>query len=225
MMSSDQSKAIAAENKKSARYSVGEEIANTVTHAVGAGLSVAALVVLMLQGNTLGDGWRMLGFSVFGASLCALYLASTIYHAVTDEKLKGIFRMLDHSSIFLLIAGTYTPVLLIAMRGPWGWTLLALIWTMAAGGLMYELFFLGRYKWISLAIYAGMGWLAIVAIKPMLVMLPDGLLLWIVLGGVAYTAGIIFYVWKKLPYHHAIWHVFVLGGSSLHFTGMLLHLT
>ena len=225
MMPSNQFKVTASECGKAVRYSAGEEIANTVTHAIGAGLSIIAVVALLLHGKAFNDGWRMAGFSVFGASLCALYLASTIYHAVTDEKLKGYCRMIDHSSIFLLIAGTYTPVLLIAMRGPWGWTLLALIWTMAAGGLVYELFFLGRHKWISLAIYAGMGWLAIIAIRPMLVMLPDGLLQWIVLGGLAYTAGIGFYVWHNLPYHHAIWHLFVLGGSSLHFTGMLLHLT
>lgn len=205
-------------------YTPGEELANTITHGIGAGFSLIALITLILSSSKSGDVWRMAGFTVYGASLFALYMASTLYHAVRGEKLKKYFRMLDHSSIFLLIAGTYTPVLLIAMRGTWGWTLFGLIWGMAAGGLIYELIFLGRYKWISLAIYGSMGWLAIIAIKPMLAILPAGLLSWILFGGLLYTGGIVFYVWKKIPYHHAIWHLFVMGGSSLHFAGMMLYL-
>ncbi|MFO8111217.1 MAG: hemolysin III family protein [Desulfosalsimonadaceae bacterium] len=209
----------------SRRYTTGEEIANTVTHGIGALLSVAALVTLLLLARENGDLWRIAGFTIYGISLFTLYLASSLYHAVTGEKLKKIFRMLDHSSIYLLIAGTYTPILLIAMRGTWGWTLFVLIWTMAAAGLVYKFIFLDRSEWVSLAIYIAMGWLAIIAIKPMLAMLPAGLLLWIVFGGLLYTGGIVFYVWKRIPFNHAIWHLFVLGGSTLHFVGILLYLT
>lgn len=206
------------------RYTFGEEIANSVTHGIGAALSIAAIIALLACCRQNSDIWRVLGFSIYGISLFALYMASTLYHAVTGDRLKKLFRMLDHSTIFLLIAGTYTPVLLIAMRGAWGWSLFVLIWTMAVAGLIYELFFIDRYKWISLSIYAVMGWLAIIAIKPMMAMLPEGLLQWIIMGGLLYTGGIIFYIWRKLPYHHAIWHLFVLGGSTFHFVGMLLHL-
>lgn len=209
----------------SRRYTTGEEIANTVTHGIGALLSVAALITLLLLARENGDLWRIAGFTIYGISLFILYMSSSLYHAVTGEKLKKIFRLLDHSSIYLLIAGTYTPILLIAMRGTWGWALFVLIWTMAAAGLVYKFVFLDRSEWVSLAIYIAMGWLAIIAIKPMLTMLPAGLLLWIVFGGLLYTGGIVFYVWKRIPFNHAIWHLFVLGGSTLHFVGILLHLT
>lgn len=210
---------------QSKRYTNCEEIANSITHGIGALLSIAALIALLLHTSGYGDSWQMASFTIYGVSLFTLYLASCLYHSVRGEKLKKIFRHFDHSAIFLLIAGTYTPVLLIAMRGPWGWTLFAMIWIMAVAGLIYELICLGRYKWISLAIYIAMGWLAIIAIKPMMVMLPDGLLHWIVFGGLLYTGGIVFYVWKRLPFNHAIWHLFVLGGSTLHFVGIWLHLT
>ena len=206
------------------RYTQGEEIANSITHGLGALLSIAALVTLLYLALENGDPWRLVGFTVYGVSLFMLYLASFLYHAVTHERLKKIFRMLDHSSIFLLIAGTYTPVLLVGMRGPLGWTLLATIWTMAMVGLVYELAFLGRYKWVSLAIYTIMGWTAIFAIKPMIAMLPGGLLYCIFIGGLFYTGGIGFYAWRKLPFNHAIWHLFVLGGSTLHFVGIIIYL-
>lgn len=206
------------------RCTTAEEIANTVTHGIGAFLSIAALITLLLLALAHGDPWRITGFTIYGASLIALYTASSLYHAATNEKIKKLFRTLDHSAIYLLIAGTYTPILLIAMRGPLGWTLFGMIWTMAAAGLIFKLFFTGRWEWVSLAVYIAMGWLAIVAVKPMLSLLPHGLLLWIVLGGLFYTGGIVFYVWRRLPFNHAIWHLFVLGGSALHFTGILLYL-
>lgn len=206
------------------RYSTGEEIANAVTHGIGAFLSVAALVILLVLARENGDAWRTTGFTIYGVSLITLYMSSSLYHAVTGERLKKIFRMLDHSSIYLLIAGTYTPVLLIGMRGAWGWALFGMIWTMAAAGLVYKLAFLDRSERVSLAIYVTMGWLAIIAIKPMLAMLPDGLLLWILFGGLLYTGGIVFYACKRIPFNHAIWHLFVLGGSAVHFVGILLHL-
>ncbi len=206
------------------RYSMGEEIANSITHGLGAALSIAAMSILIFIASQYGDPWRIVSFSVYGATLFILYLASTLYHAFTHEKTKRFFRIMDHSSIFLLIAGTYTPITLIAMRGGWGWTLFFLIWFMAVAGLFFELLFMDKYHYITVGIYIVMGWLAVIAIKPMLTLLPDGMIKWIVLGGLFYTLGIIFYIWKKMPYHHAVWHVFVLAGSAMHFFGFLFHL-
>jgi len=205
-------------------YSIGEEIANSVTHGIGAALSIAAMAILISIASQYHDTWRIVSFSIYGCSLFFLYLASTLYHAFTHEKTKRFFRLMDHSSIFLLIAGTYTPPTLIAMRGPWGWTLFGLIWAMAIGGLIFEIIYIGRYKFITLGIYVIMGWLAIIAIKPMIEMLPSGMMKWIILGGLFYTLGIIFYIWNKMPYNHAIWHLFVLAGSAMHFFGILFYL-
>jgi len=206
------------------RYTLGEEIANSITHGIGAALSVAALVLLIVYATQHRDAWRIVSFSIYGTSLFALYLASTLYHAFTHEKTKHFFRLMDHSCIFLLIAGTYTPPTLIVMRGSWGWTLFTIIWAMAVGGLIFESMNIGKYKIISVIIYMTMGWLAIIAIKPMLETLPPGMFKWFLTGGLFYTAGIIFFAWKKLPYNHAIWHLFVLGGSITHFFGILLYL-
>ncbi len=211
--------------KPKMHYTVSEEIANAATHGIGVALGIIALIVLITYGGNYRDTWRVVCFSIYGASLILLYLASTLYHASSNERIKHFFRMMDHSFIFVLIAGTYTPVTLIAMRGAWGWTLFCLIWIMAASGLIYELLYLGRHKAVSLSIYASMGWLAIIAIKPMLDLLPAGLLAWIFIGGLLYSLGIVFYVWKKLPYNHAIWHLFVLGGSTAHFFAVLLYLS
>lgn len=212
------------ENTLSRRYSLGEEIANSITHGVGAALSIAAMVILIFIASQYRDAWRIVSFTIYGSSLFILYLASTLYHAFTHEKTKQFFRLMDHSSIFLLIAGTYTPPTLIAMRGSWGWTLFCLIWAMAVGGLIFEIIYIGKYKFITVSIYVIMGWLAVVAIKPMIETLPDGMMKWIVLGGLFYTLGIIFYLWKKMPYNHAVWHLFVLAGSAMHFFGMLFYL-
>jgi len=206
------------------RYSLGEEIAHSITHGIGAALSVAAMVLLIVFASQQRDVWRIVSFSVYGSTLFILYLASTLYHAFTNDKVKTFFRLMDHSSIFLLIAGTYTPITLIAMRGPWGWTLFGLIWTMAVFGIIFETIYIGKHGIISVGIYIAMGWLVIIAIKPMLEMLPDGMLKWLVIGGLLYTFGIIFYAWEKIPYHHAIWHLFVLGGSIAHFFGILFYL-
>ena len=207
-----------------ARYSLGEEIANSITHGIGAALSIAALVLLVVFASQHKDVWRIVSFSIYGISLIVLYLASTLYHAFTNEKVKRFFRVMDHSCIFLLIAGTYTPPTLIAMRGSWGWTLFTLIWAMAVGGLIFETMNLDKYKFISVIIYMTMGWLALFAIKPMLESLPPGLFQWFIIGGLFYTSGIIFYACKRIPYNHAIWHLFVLGGSITHFCGILLYL-
>jgi hemolysin III len=207
------------------QYTPTEEIFHGITHGIGAALSIAGLVILVVLAAQMGDAWRIVSFSIYGGSLTLLYLASTLYHSFQDERLKQFFRHFDHLSIFLLIAGTYTPVTLISLRGAWGWTLFALIWGFAVSGIVYELLFLGRYKWITMSIYLGMGWLAVVAIKPMLTMVPRGLFWWLLAGGLCYTGGVFFYARKKMRYHHVLWHLFVLFGSACHFLGFFFYLT
>jgi len=209
----------------SRQQSLGEEIANSITHGIGAALSIVALVLLVVFASKYGDIWRIVSFSIYGATLFSLYLASTLYHSFTNRRAKRFFRILDHSSIYLLIAGTYTPVTLVSMRGPWGWTLFGLIWAMAVGGIIAKIFLIGKYKTVSVFLYVAMGWLIIIAFKPMLQMVPKGLIIWLFIGGACYTLGLIFYACKRVPYFHFIWHLFVLGGSISHFFGMLLYLT
>jgi hemolysin III len=204
--------------------SVPEEIASSVSHGVGAALSVAALALLVVFAATRGDAWRVVGLSIFGSTLFILYLASTLYHAVRGARAKRLLRVLDHAAIFLLIAGTYTPVLLAYMRGPWGWTLFGLIWGMAIIGVLCKVLLMDRVNWAHLLLYIAMGWLVLIALKPTLRSVPPQLVLWLLLGGLCYTLGVIFYVWKRLPYQHAIWHLFVLAGSICHFFGLLFHL-
>jgi hemolysin III len=213
------------ETKPHRPQSLGEEIANSVTHGIGAALSVAALVILVVFASLYGDAWRVVSFSVYGATLFLLYLASTLYHSFTNPRVKHFFHILDHSSIYLLIAGTYTPVTLVSMRGPWGWTLFGLIWFMAIAGIVTKIFLIGKLRIISVLFYIAMGWLILIAFKPMLRMVPKGLIVWLLIGGLCYTFGVVFYAFKKIAYFHFIWHLFVLGGSISHFFGMLFHLT
>lgn len=207
------------------QQSLGEEIANSITHGIGAALSIVALVLLVVFASQYGDTWRVVSLSIYGLTLFMLYLASTLYHSFTNRRAKRFFRILDHSSIYLLIAGTYTPVTLVPMRGPWGWVIFGLIWAIAIGGITAKIFLIGKYKFVSVLIYLAMGWLVIIAFKPLLQMVPKGLIIWLLIGGTSYTLGIIFYACKKVPYFHFIWHLFVLGGSISHFFGMLLYLT
>ncbi|MDP8207277.1 MAG: hemolysin III family protein [Candidatus Electryonea clarkiae] len=204
--------------------SAGEEIANSVTHGIGAALSVAALVLLVVFASIRGDAWRVVSFSVYGSALICLYLASTLYHAFRNERVKRFFKLMDHSSIYLLIAGTYTPITLTVMRGPWGWTLFGIIWGLAVAGVIFKLIFIGRFRIISVIIYIAMSWLIIIAFKPMVSMVPAGMITWLFIGGACYMLGVVFYVWRIFPYHHAIWHLFVLGGSISHFFGILFHI-
>lgn len=198
-------------------YTAWEEVAHSLTHGVGAALSVAALIVMVSWAIAYGDVWHVVAAIVYGASLIILYTASTLYHAFPWPKLKGYFQQLDHAAIFLLIAGTYTPFALINLRGPWGWGLLGVAWGIALIGIIIELFVDSAPKWLSLTLYLGLGWMALIVIKPMLDnVAPIGLLL-LLAGGLAYTLGVVFYVWKSLPFHHAIWHLFVLAGSIFHF--------
>ena len=204
-------------------YTVGEEIANSVTHGIGAALSVAGLTLLVVLAAIYGDVWRVVSFSIYGSSLVLLYLASTLYHSIQAPKVKRILRIFDHSAIYLLIAGTYTPFTLVSMRGPWGWTMFSVVWGLALLGIAFKTVFIGRYeKWATVA-YVLMGWLVVIAFKEMLVTIPPGGIVWLVIGGVVYTLGVLFYAWQKLPYNHAIWHLFVLGGSICHFFAILFH--
>lgn len=202
--------------------SLGEEIANSITHGIGAGLSLAGLVVLVVIASLKGDPWKIVSYSIYGTTLFSLYLLSTLYHGFIHPKVKNVFRVLDHSAIYLLIAGTYTPFTLTSMRGPWGWTLFGLIWAMAIFGIIYKVTYFQKYRKVGVIFYILMGWLIIIAIKPLLQMVPTFILILLAIGGVLYTLGIIFYSWKNLPFHHMIWHLFVMGGSISHFFGILL---
>lgn len=198
-------------------YSAMEEVAHALTHGIGAALSIGGLVIMLLWSVTYGDAWHVVAASIYGASLILLYTASTLYHAFPWPRIKYFFQQLDHAAIFVLIAGTYTPFALINLRGAWGWTLLGVAWGIAIFGVIFELAVKERKKVISLSLYLGMGWMALIAIKPMLENVDTSGLLLLLAGGLCYTVGVIFYVWKSLPYHHAIWHLFVLAGSIFHF--------
>ena len=204
---------------------LGEEITNSITHSIGIGLSIAALVILLVLASRRGDVWRIVSFSIYGASLILLYISSTLYHSFVNPKIKKIFRIIDHSAIYLLIAGTYTPVTLTLMRGAWGWTLFGLAWGMAIGGIIITALLLDKLKSLLVLSYVAMGLLVVIALKPMMQMVPRGMIIWLFIGGACYLLGIIFYLWKRLPYHHPIWHIFVLGGSISHFLGILFYLT
>jgi hemolysin III len=197
--------------------SPGEELANTLTHGLGLVLSVAGLATLVTAASGRGDAWSITATAIFGTTLVLLYTASTLYHSFRDERWKRLLRKFDHAAIFLLIAGTYTPFLLVNLRGPWGWSLFGVIWGLAVAGVAVKFWFTGRFRILSTLLYLGMGWLVVIALRPMLqAVTPAGL--WLLLaGGLAYTVGTVFYAWKRLPYHHAIWHLFVLGGSGCHY--------
>src|SRR5713101_1561359 len=199
----------------------GEEIANSISHGIGLALAIAATPILIGSAVRGGSVWNMVGASVFASGMLCLYFASTLYHALTHDKAKRFFRVLDHGAIFLLIAGTYTPFTLGVMRGPWGWTLLGLIWAMAAAGLTMKAVAGTRYRWLSMVLYLSMGWLVLIAAKPVLLRVPLPGILWLVAGGVAYTAGVAFYGAHRLRYHHFIWHLFVLAGTTCHFFAVL----
>ena len=205
-------------------YSLGEEIANSVTHGVGAALSVAGLILLVVLSANDGDVWRVVSFSVYGSTLVILYLASTLYHSFQNPRVKRVFRVFDHASIYLLIAGSYTPVLLVSMRGAWGWSLFGVVWGLALLGVAFKVIFIGRYEVLATAAFVLMCWLVVIAFKEMIVRVPPGGIALLIAGGLVYTLGVIFYAWEKLPFNHAIWHLFVLGGSICHFFAVLFYI-
>ncbi len=202
-------------------YSLGEEVAHAVTHGLGLLLSLAGLAILVAASSKTGDVWHLVGCSIFGTTLVLLYAASTLYHATPGSRAKGVFQRFDHAAIFLLIAGTYTPFTLVSLRGGWGWTLLALVWTLAILGIVLQVTVPSWARRFSVLLYLAMGWLGVVAVEPLARSVhPDGLAL-LILGGVTYTLGVIFYAWRRLPYNHAVWHIFVMAGSACHFSCVL----
>ncbi len=202
---------------------MAEEIANSITHGIGMVLAIAALGILTAFASIYGNVWHIVSVSIYATTLVLLYTASTLYHSIQKPRVKSILQVLDHSAIYLLIAGTYTPFTLVSLRGPWGWWLFGVIWGLAALGLVFQLSMLKRWQALSLGLYIGMGWVVVVAIKPLIVSVATGGIVFLVLGGLAYTTGILFYCWKTLKYHHAIWHLFVLAGSILHFFSILFY--
>lgn len=204
-------------------YTTGEEIANSVTHGIGVVLAIAGLGVLTAFASRFGNAWHIASVSVYGATLILLYTASTLYHGIPLPRAKAVLQVLDHVAIFLLIAGTYTPFTLVNLRGPWGWSLFGGIWSLAILGLFFEITPLRRYRRISLLLYLGMGWAVVAAIRPMIQSVAPGGLLLLLAGGLSYTFGVGFYVWRGLRYHHAVWHLFVLGGSICHFLAILFY--
>lgn len=204
-------------------YTTGEEIANSVTHGIGVVLAIAGLGVLTTFATRFGDAWHVASVSVYGATLILLYTASTLYHGIPLPRAKAVLQVLDHVAIFLLIAGTYTPFTLVNLRGAWGWTLFGGIWSLAILGVFLEITPLRRFRRVSLLLYLGMGWAVVAAIRPMLQSVAPGGLLLLLAGGLSYTLGVGFYVWRGLRYHHAVWHLFVLGGSVCHFLAILFY--
>lgn len=200
---------------------VREEIVNALTHGLGATAALAGGAVLITLAAVHGDGWQLVGAIVFGVSLLLLYLASTLYHAIQHPTAKGRLKVFDHCAIYVLIAGTYTPFTLIGLRGPWGWGLFIAIWSLALAGVVFKLFFTGRFKRLSTLIYIAMGWLVVVAIKPLLATLDAWTFGWLLAGGLFYTLGTIFYHRPALPYSHAIWHLFVIAGSVCHYVAVM----
>ncbi|HNT73916.1 MAG TPA: hemolysin III family protein [Anaerolineae bacterium] len=205
-------------------YSIGEEIMNGVTHGIGAGLSVAGLTLLVVLAVLYGNVTQVVSFSIYGGSLIVLYLASTLYHSIQQPQAKRVLKVIDHAAIFLLIAGTYTPFLLLGVQGAWGWTFLIIIWGLAILGVSLKLLFMHRQQKASVLMYILMGWLSVLILKSLLDNIPVGGLIWLAAGGAAYTIGVIFYAMKKVPYMHGIWHLFVLAGSLCHYFAVLLYL-
>jgi hemolysin III len=203
------------------RPTLGEEIANSISHGIGLVLAIIATPILVIGAVRYGSLWNTVGVSVFAASMITLYLASTLYHALTHEGAKRVFRMMDHSAIFLLIAGTYTPFTLGVLRGPWGWTLFGIIWTLAALGLTMKIFLRARYVWLSVILYLVMGWLVVIAAPTVIQRMPLSGLAWIAAGGIAYTTGVVFYAAHRVRYAHFAWHLFVIAGTVCHFFAVL----
>jgi hemolysin III len=202
-------------------YTLGEEILHGLTHGVGAVLSLAALVALVFLALRVGTVWHIVSFPVFGVTLLAVFLASTLYHGVQRPRLRPILRKVDHACIYLLIAGTYTPFVLVTMRSTLGLSMLALVWALAISGIVYKAFFIDRHVVISTLVYVAMGWMSVFAWRQMTVSIPQPSLLFLMIGGAFYTIGVIFYALTRIRFTHAIWHFFILGGGACHFIAVL----
>jgi hemolysin III len=202
-------------------YSFREEVANSISHGLGLVLALVALPILVLAAIEIGNVRFLIGVSVFGGTMVLLYLASTLYHSISHEAAKQLFRIFDHTAIFLLIAGSYTPFSLGVLHGPWGWSMLAIVWTLAIIGITLKIRKRTRHSRISIVLYVIMGWLAVVAVKPMVMLIPVPGILLIFAGGLAYTGGLAFFGAQRIRYNHFIWHLFVLAGTTCHFFAVL----
>ena len=198
-----------------------EEITNAATHGLGAVLAIGGTVALIVHAASSSDPWRIVSFTVFGATMILLYAASAVYHAMPPGRAKTTFKMIDHLAIFVLIAGTYTPFTLVPLRGPVGWTVFGVIWGMAVAGIVLKIFTIGKYRKLSTLVYIVMGWTVIGAVRPLVQSVPRETLVWLAAGGLSYTFGTVFYLSKRLPYAHAVWHLFVLGGTVSHFIAVM----
>jgi hemolysin III len=201
--------------------SFAEEVANSISHGLGLLLAIVAVPILVLAAIKAGSAHFIVGVSVFGGTMITLYLASTLYHSLTHDAAKRLFRLFDHSAIFLLIAGTYTPFSLGVLRGPWGWSLLAIVWSLAIIGITLKIRKRTRHSRISIVLYVIMGWLAIVAVKPIVMLIPIPGIILILAGGLAYTGGLAFFAAQRIRYNHFIWHLFVIAGTTCHFFAVL----
>ncbi|MDR6123879.1 hemolysin III [Bacillus sp. SLBN-46] len=204
-------------------FSKQEEIANSITHGIGALLSISALVILIVFASLYGTAWHIVSFTIFGVTMLLLYMSSTLLHSLPEGKAKDVFEIFDHSSIYFFIAGTYTPFLLIVIKGAMGWTLFGVVWGLAIAGTIFKCFFVKKYLFTSTLLYVVMGWLIVFAWKSLAANLsPEGMT-YLIIGGALYTLGAIFYVWRGFKYHHAVWHLFVMAGSTAHFFCVLLY--
>ncbi len=204
-------------------YTPKQEIANSLTHGIGAAVALAGVTILIVLASLRGNAWHIVSVSIYGATLFILYLTSTLYHGLTAPRAKQVFEILDHSFIFLLIAGTYTPFMLVTLRGAWGWSLFGLVWGLGAVGIVYKIFFTGRHPYFSTGLYIALGWSVLLALKPLMAVLPAGGFVLLVLGGASYSLGTYFYHNERWYYSHAVWHLFVLAGSFFHYLAILFY--
>ena len=205
---------------KSIQHQQAEELLNILTHGIGLLMSLVALVVLVVYAVLEGTAWHVVSFAIYGSSLVVLYFASTIFHLSTNEKVRARLKVFDHASIFLLIAGTYTPFTLVTLRGPLGWSIFGVIWGLAIAGILLKLFYTGRFNVLSTILYVLMGWMIIFAIYPLAEVFSFNGLLWLVAGGISYTIGAIIFLFNNIPFNHTIFHVFVILGSLCHFVSV-----
>jgi hemolysin III len=204
-------------------YTRREELANAITHGIGTILSIAGLVLLIVYASREGTAWHVVSFTIFGVTMLLLYTASTLVHSFPEGKAKDLFETFDHSCIYLFIAGTYTPLLLVTLRSPLGWTMFGIVWGLAIAGVTFKAFFTKKFLVLSTLFYVMMGWLIVFMWQPLQELLMPGGLRLLIIGGLLYTVGSVFYIWRGFPYHHAVWHLFVIAGSVMHFFAILLY--
>ncbi|WP_188205637.1 PAQR family membrane homeostasis protein TrhA [Alkalibacillus aidingensis] len=204
-------------------YSNKEEAVNALTHGLGAFLSIAGLVILIVFSSLNGNPWQVVSVTIYGVTMLMMYLSSTLVHSLPKGRAKEWFLFIDHSAIYLFIAGTYTPILLVLLRGPVGWTMFGVIWGVAILGIIFKVFFVNRFMIVSTLIYIFLGWFIVFVWKPLSAEMDLMGLIYLIIGGILYSVGSIFYMWRGFPYHHAVWHMFVVAGSAFHFFAILFY--